>query len=202
MKLKKETLALVVGIGLPLLLLVFFGMAAYIPRTLVAGPEHDLLFTSGGAVDVVKIFAVEGKVHVRIDPIGRKRYFKDQYYHNASLPALYRFDAVALKSQQIHYEIPRALFEKEELPPDLNEYFSKSGVPLNELSSIDVDSSLEAPDGYTFHQHTTARGGDFVFLFFGSHRRRGVIQKQARMIEIPNAQAYNAGFIGWVVSDE
>jgi hypothetical protein len=199
MRVLKENPALAVGIGLPILVVIFFAVATIVPSWLVAPPQYDVLF----AVNIpnyaahepsngeIKFAASNGhlKAYRRFDP------------KQACCPnnmQLYMFEA---KTGRVH----EIFIEPVSAPANADGNWKEFTVP--EAEKLQIDPSTIAPDGYEFHDRS-GYGGE-VWPFFAGHsvHDRMAIGKQGREVTIPlpvsnNIYISNAQFIGWVVGKD
>lgn len=186
----KSNPTLAAGIGLPLALILLFGIAASIPPMLVDPPKYDILFYEDtytkSAADVT-LSVVGGKLQARY------KQKENQYNNNA--PTLYHYSAQSGITRKIDI-----------VPPDTGtkewQDFSIEG-----MSGLTLDTNLTSPDGYTFEPYRYGGGGELTNLFImGSYHSRGpMIAKSGRTIPLhPKGSryyGYNAQFLGWVKSE-
>jgi hypothetical protein len=197
MRFIKENPALAAGIGLPVLLVILFSVAAAIPKWTVAPPEYDLLFTTNQYdrnSDVeVRFQVVDGHIKAQ-----QRKVDKNNSYNN-NLPHLYRYN---VKSNNI-----REIAVSTNLPGDSQGW---QELPVPEVDSLKIDSNIKAPDGYEFrNEYGYYRGDMFLFPFGGSRYYNGVsIVKDGRSVSFPEigSNRYYYGnevkFLGWIIAEE
>ncbi|MDX1974498.1 MAG: hypothetical protein SFT92_02355 [Rickettsiales bacterium] len=187
MRLLKENPALAAGIGLPLLLMVFFAIASTLPGMLVEPPKYGLLFTQNkyeAASDQDIRVTVENK---KVKVLTR---FWDDKNYNRQRPRLYYFDPKTNNTREIT------------IPVDLNNKdIQWKPVELPEIQNWVVDVSTTAPDGYSFSKDGSVDSGSF--LFSARSDRSVTIYKDGNMVKIPTLSNrrydyYNVEFLGWV----
>ena len=171
----KEKPALAAGIGLPVLLIIFFTLATVIPQWMVAPPQYDVIFT----VQDYQCIGGEGKVH--FDFAGGKIKAKysypkkeNNYVNCGDNQKIYRFNAKNLISKEITFEIPA----KKDAVSDWQQ------VEVGELQNLQIDNNPIAPDGYRFMD----KGGYYsggLFPFGGYTSYNGMsISKNGRAISL------------------
>ncbi len=184
----KENPTLAAGIGLPLVLIVLFSLAATIPRMLVEPPTYDVLFYADN-------YSAKPDAEVKLSVEGgqlKAQYRKQDNQYGSYVHAIYRYSAKTGTTRQIDI-IPPGSGAKEW------QDFSIKGA-----SDLTLDSNLTAPDGYTFESYRNGSGGELASMFFmGSHYHRGpLIAKSGRTISIHPSNdtyyGYNVHFLGWV----
>jgi|CXWL01.1.fsa_nt_gi hypothetical protein len=194
----KENPALAAGIGLPVLLVIFFTLATLIPKWTVAPPEYDVVFT------VQDYQCIGGEAKVNFDYAGGKIKAKYSYpkkennYVNCNdNQHLYRFNAKNMVSREITFELPA----KKEGISDWQQF------EVVELQNLKIDNNPIAPDGYKFSGKDGYYSGG-IFPFGGYHSYNGMsISKNGRAIDLSpiNRERYysynNINFLGWVVSE-
>jgi hypothetical protein len=196
MRFIKENPALAAGIGLPVLLIIFFSLATIIPQWFVEPPEYDLLFT------VNERKCNENSVDVRLKIIDEK--IKAEYlypkkendcYYNKKI---YLFSAKNLTSQEIPYEIPAK---------DAIIIYWKQ-FDIAKISSLKLQDQTIAKDGYEFRNRNCYSGGGF-FPFFGESNYMNSVAiakngRNVRVFPITNDRYYsyyNIEFLGWIIPD-
>ncbi len=198
MRFIKENPALAAGIGLPVLLVIFFTLATVIPQWTVASPQYDLIFT------VQDYQCIGGEAKVNFDSAGGKIKAKYSYpkkennYVNCSdSQHLYRFNAKNMISREITFE----------LPAKQDGIYDWQKLEISELQNLQIDNNPIAPDGYRFSGKDGYYSGG-IFPFGGYHSYNGMnISKNGRAIDLTpiNRERYysynNINFLGWVVSE-
>lgn len=186
LKLVKDNAVLVTGITLPLLVVVFFLVATYVPGSFVAPPRHDLVFTS---YDHSYLNAPPIRVHIRVSD---GRLIGNLYKNGTSIPRLFVFEHATQNVREIAIELPK----------DLEDFNEGQAISIPDAADMRISTNLRAPDGYEFRANRYRRGlvGD---LFFGGTRsRQHVIAKNGATVTIPPTgyqDYYGVNFVGWVV---
>ena len=190
-KLLRENAALAIGILLPVVVVVFFLAATYVPRLLVDPPQYDFLFAQD---------------HHYPGQSSRWRYEIDVDEHS-------RLRIRAFLTEPDKY-VPRArLFLYEHSSDNVREISlplpetadgAPAGIPIEvpEFSNQVIDTHRVAPDGYEL---VTPRrgGGDFLGLFYRSSRRGLAIGKNGAVVAVEpgnDLSYYGARFLGWIVT--
>jgi hypothetical protein len=189
----RNNIAVVFGLSLPILVVVFFLVANRVPRAFVAPPEYDLLLVSRDGQYDPRPFRVEIGVD---DHRVRARVFKVDYAGNPAAayanirPRLFRWSH-ATKTVR---EIPLAL------PDDVDSIDNGDDLVIEDLANVPVSTDFRAPDGYELREPGYDRG-PFGWIFGGGPSRRVVAKHgAAHELEMPNGIPYwNVQFLGWVV---
>lgn len=187
----RENLSLVVGLLIPVLLIVVFGLSAAIPAMLVAKPRYDLIFTANDyqETSVERRFkVVDSKVKVELRQ-GKSRF--------STQPKLYRYEARSGEIRPIDFDIPTSKGDSEDWRV----------FTISSLKNIHIDSNEEAPDGYrAVHFDKDHKG---TFLFFGDMRRNQlVLTNSGRTLRITAPDASDSWSfkdvrpLGWVIPEE
>ncbi len=187
----RKNLMIVVSIALPLLVVIFFALASFIPDLYTTPPAHDLLLSlhdraSPKNSEVRYNFTIKGgqlkAVVVRTDnPV---------YESN---PRLFLYDHQSGEAREISFQLP----EKSD------EYVKGEEFSVPEFGDRKVSETLRAPDGYEFRGHR--RGGGLMSELFGGRRNRTdvSIAKGSAVVRIhlPSSDYwYNSvRFVGWVL---
>lgn len=183
----KDNIAIIAGLALPVVVVVLFLLASWLPRQMVAPPQYDLLLVSqyyaGRRSDVRMDYTVsaDGKLEVRV-------YKAEASYSKR----LFLFDHETLSLKEILVEAPG---DPAALP---NGHL----VTVAQFADRTVSTDRKAPDGYEFG-FTRRRSSDLFGLFFGGHGRRAVIKKGGAVIKISVEEPYSyypLTFLGWVVN--
>jgi hypothetical protein len=190
-KLLRENTALVIGILLPVVVVVFFLLATYIPRLLVDPPQYDFLF-----VQDYNYTNQQSRWRYEID-IDERR--KLRVRASLAEPGQY-----IPRARLFLYEHANGNVREISLPaPDTAENAEAAivvGVP--EFSGQIIDARRVAPDGYEFIEPDYG-GGDLFGLFYRSRRRDLAIGKNGALVAVPSGDEYNSygtRFLGWVVT--
>jgi len=187
----RKNFVLMLGISLPLLLTLFFGMASLIPKLLVKPPKFDLLYTTlPYPHDDARFEVVHGKLKVFVSPQVKKGILP--------MPRLFRFDA----KKQISIEIPI------ELPVTKNSHLSnREEIVIPELKHLTLDPKETSPDGYQV-EFSIPQSNDGISLFLiSSYKRSFLIRKKGNSLNITdeNNSAYgykSIKFLGWVIPNK
>ena len=184
----RDNIVLVAGIALPLLVMLFFLLALWVPRWLVAPPQHDLLFSgvswserSSSTVNLV--VSEDGRLKVR--------YFKEEEVQSP-LRRLFIYEHATQDVREIL--IPSM---PEEIGGDL-----KVEREISEMAARRVSTQRTAPDGYEFQGPQYIRN-DFLWMGFGGRRSKLSIRKNGAVVTIPTLSSYpyysGTEFVGWLV---
>ncbi|MEK6745521.1 MAG: hypothetical protein AABY33_00610 [Pseudomonadota bacterium] len=198
MRFVKENPALAAGIGLPVLLIIFFTLATVIPQWTVEPPKYDAVFT------VQDYQCIGGEAKANFDFSGGKikaKYIypkKENNYVNCSEnQRIYHFNSKHLTSREITFE----------LPAKKDGFHDWQQFEIVELQNLKIDNNPIAPDGYRFSGRDGYYSGG-IFPFGGYHSYNGMsINKNGRAIDLSpiNREGYysynNVKFLGWVVSE-
>ena len=181
----KDNLALIAGICLPVLLVLFFWIAMAIPKMTVPDPQYDLVYTA----DFYDYNAqVHGAVRLEVrDGTLRATFHSDERHTYRSTPRIFYFDVSAGSIHEISVDIPGDLQDGQVLD-------------IPEAAQYKLSKESLAPDGYSFDANY--RGGHGFFFFDGGYRYRGTIAKDGRAVKIPthgNQYQGNLRFLGWVL---
>jgi hypothetical protein len=186
----RENKILVVGILLPIIMMVIFGLASVIPKYLVSPPQYDLLVATDNYNVFVKFDVVNGKL--------KAQYVCNNNCNvNPTRPILYIFEAKSQKTREIKFDFPT-------IPNDTKSFSSEIIIP--ELQNVTIDTSTVAPDGYSYNSANYYYGDILSELFIGNNDRRPEIVKNGNVVSIlPKAKGYSyyqIKFIGWIVSKQ
>lgn len=199
MRFVKENPALAAGIGLPVILVIFFTLATMIPQWTVEPPKYDVIFT------VQEYQCINGEAKANFDFTNGKikaKYIypkKENGYVNCSdNQHIYRFSARNVISREITFELPA---KKEN-------FYEWQQFEVSELTNLQLDNNPVAPDGYQFSNSNNYYSGGF-FPFYGYHSSyNGMsIIKNGRAVDLTpiNKERYysynDIKFLGWVVSE-
>jgi len=187
----RENLMIVVSIVLPLLVVLFFGLASVIPNLYSTPPAHDLLLSlqdrSTAKTSPVKISLVveEEKLKARVVKSDNPGYEQN--------PRLFRYDHLSGEVLEVSIPLPVNIV-------DMNEGFE---IPIPGFAQLRISDALRAPDGYEFRGRR--RGGGFMTELFGGSRNRTdvSISKNGAIIRIDLPASdywYNdVRLVGWVI---
>lgn len=187
----RENLMIVVSIVLPLLVVLFFGLASVIPNLYSTPPAHDLLLSlqdrSTAKTSPVKIGLVveEEKLKALVVKSDNPGYEQN--------PRLFRYDHLSGEVLEVSIPLPVNI-------ADMNEGFE---IPIPGFAQLRISDALRAPDGYEFRGRR--RGGGFMTELFGGSRNRTdvSISKNGAIIRIDLPASdywYNdVRLVGWVI---
>ncbi len=185
----KDNFVLVVGITLPVLLVIVFALASYIPKQIVAPPQYDFIsannYYEGSTQNTIRFSIVEGKLIVESRNIDSK--------YVGTIPKLYVFEHQNLRTKEITFKIPSG-------------HGAETGVwervDIPELTNVKIDTSVKAPDGYEFRQLDNYRGGFLGLFSYRGYKSNVVISKSGRSISVKYGAQKNyynqPHFLGWI----
>lgn len=191
-KLIRENAALAVGILLPVIVVVFFLLATFVPRWLVDPPQYDFVFTQDSqyaddlprwrhAVDV----NASNRLRVRAFPTKENEY--------AWRPRVYVYEHATGEVREVRLPTP-------DLADDAEEGVV---VTVAEFEGVFVDSRRAAPDGYEV-LNRSGRQGELMGLFYRGNRDDLAIGKSGTVVAVDTGQErdryyYNPQFVGWII---
>lgn len=198
----KDNPTLVFGLGLPVLLVFIFSLAASLPNLGATPPKYDVIFATNynesyGNGAGYHISVVEGKLNLS--------YVGECGYYNT--PELYRYQPASGSIKRIDFNIPPESRKSCKSGQDTDHANTKVvSVDIPELATTTLNNSNPAPDGYQFTFSDEYSGGGILpSLFFGrSYYNEPELRKGSYRIKLPLVKNYynysNARFIGWVES--
>lgn len=187
-KIVRDNIILVAGIALPLVVMLFFLLATWIPRWLVDPPQYDLLFSGVSWSDkssntVNLVVTAEGQL--------KARYFKRQE-GESPLRRLFIYEHTTGDVREISIpSLAGEVYGEVEIEREISEFAART-----------VSTKRTAPDGYEFQgpQYTS---GNFLGLGFGGRRSKLSIRKKGAVVSIPTLDSYpyynGTEFVGWLV---
>jgi hypothetical protein len=184
--------ALIVGISLPILVIIFFALATVIPAYMVAPPHYNLVFTTNDYYynnNGLNFSVVDGKLKAQFicdDACATRRVWSN--------PGLYIFDVHTKQIRKIAVQLPM-------VAPNAKPFSVEVKIP--ELENVKIDPSNSAPDGYSFG-YSSNDNGLMSDLFFGSRSSQAMITKNVNTIPITfdtGSRYNNIKLIGWITSD-
>ncbi|MDA1313510.1 MAG: hypothetical protein O2968_09270 [Acidobacteria bacterium] len=190
-KLLRENATLVVGILLPVVVVVLFLLATYIPRLLVDPPRHDLLFAQDyGYSNQQSLWRHE----IDIDTQGklRVRAFRTEPDKYAPRPRLFLYEHLGSTVREISLPLPETAADAE----------AGVVVEVSEFKGQVIDTRHVAPDGYELVESRRG-GGNLLGLFYRGSRHGLAIGKNGAVVALPsgdNSDWNSARFLGWIVS--
>lgn len=180
---------IVTGIALPLLIIIFFLLAQFVPRWLVDPPQHDFLFTSSHYSHDSE-FPVNVQLKVKAGSLQATLRHSKNY---SSVPQLFRFDHATSAVREISIELPAKPATVEDGQPIL----------IPEVANLTIDTARRAPDGYQLQGDRNRGSGLIGELFFnGRHDRRHALIKQGATVPINTSHNQHITFLGWIVDQQ
>lgn len=198
----KENPTLAFGLGLPILLVGLFLVAAGLPNLTAIPPKYDVIFANNhyDSGDGFRVKVAGNKLSVT---------FAGECSYCQPLE-IYRYNAAAGTVKRITIDPPA-----ESRPPKGSENDYKRAealrsrilpVDVPEFKDVKLEDSNPAPDGYEFNQNDgySSSSGILPSLFFSrSYYNNGpVLRNGTYRLRLPvekNYYYYNTRFIGWVV---
>ena len=182
---------IVVSIALPVVLVILFSVATFLPRLYTGPPSHDLLLaheswsTSKGSPVDIDFTVVNDRVVARI--------YRPEESDRGGIPRLFLFDHSTSTVREIMIPIPR----------DIDELPNGAELAIPELVDLKVSPALQAPDGYEFRGDRSG-AGLIVELFGGNQNQTDItIAKNGAItrLQLPasNSPDSDVRFLGWVI---
>ena len=192
-KLLRANTALVVGVLLPVVVVVFFLLATYIPRLLVDPPQYDFLFVQKHT-DYSSHQQSRWSHEIEIDSDRRLRVraFMTEPEKWVSRPRLFLYEHLSGNVREIRLSLPEPAEPAE----------AGGVVEVTEFSDQVIDSRHFAPDGYEFLKPRRSRGF-LVGVFYRRSRRDLAISKDGAVVAVPpgdNFDSRDVQFLGWIVT--
>ncbi len=193
--------ALLIGIGMPLLLVVVFVLAAWFTKVSVEPPKYDAVFLTGyyeGSQNALGFNVSDG----------RARFFARGSYVNQQVKA-FRYSPATDRTVEIRINIPEEI--RYRYDPNGNSRTAEdktkiTPISVPEIEALKLDTSIVAPDGYTFNTSASRNSRGLVSEIFRSRRydRMASLTKDGNRVTIAspgdeNHYYYNVTFLGWVV---
>jgi hypothetical protein len=185
----KENLVLAIGLTLPLLLILLFFVATVIPKSFGTPPQYEMLFTTTkydyqNKPEYVLDFNVKNQQLM----VKAKKYDEKNYNNMSKL--LMAYDG---KTETVR-----------EIKIDESKLADGNEVLLEETKSLNIDTGVISPDGFTLEGPNYGGSGLMGGLFGGGYRNGGYrIKKGGIGYKIPTLQPdyyYNqVQFVGWVI---
>jgi hypothetical protein len=188
----RQNIFLVAAVALPLVVVIFFLLAAGIPRWTVPPPAYDVILR-GNTYDQptqrvsVEFFVRDGKVQATVRPVAANMY--------PTRSTLFLFDHKTMKATQIAVQVP-----------SLKEGDPDQTFLVPELAALQVSSGSVAPDGYEL-KHQSDSGSGLVGDIFGMsrYRRNAALVNRGRVISVDLPSPYETYspiyILGWVTPD-
>ncbi|HZI80843.1 MAG TPA: hypothetical protein VFD69_15080 [Vicinamibacterales bacterium] len=190
-KFVKDNLVLVVGLTLPLLLMAGFLAVSALPQSLTDPPKYDLVFATNDYP------AAPAPVAIRL--VVKDHVLVAQYNKipgqtgNALWKKLFVFEASTGRVRQLPLGFP----------PDMAAIESMREEPVASAAGLQLDSTVQSPDGYELSFGDRRGGGLLLEIFGGSRRYEARLRKGGRSVPIPAlaGESFDYGtaeFVGWV----
>jgi hypothetical protein len=188
----RQNIFLVAAVALPLVVVIFFLLAAGIPRWTVPPPAYDVILR-GNTYDQptqrvsVEFFVRDGKVQATVRPVAANMY--------PTRSTLFLFDHKTMKATQIAVQVP-----------SLKEGDPDQTFLVPELAALQVSSGSVAPDGYEL-KHQSDSGSGLVGDIFGMsrYRRNAALVNRGRVISVDLPSPYETYspiyILGWATPD-
>ena len=188
----RQNIFLVAAVALPLVVVIFFLLAAAIPRWTVPPPAYDVILR-GNTYDQptqrvsVEFFVRDGRVQATARPVAANMY--------PTRSTLFLFDHKTMKATQIAVQVP-----------SLKEGDPDQTFVVPELAALHVSSGSVAPDGYQL-KHQSDGGSGLVGDIFGMSRYRhnAALVNRGRVVSIDLPSPYETYspiyILGWVTPD-
>jgi hypothetical protein len=191
----RDNFAIVLGIALPILVVVFFVVASRLPQAYVAPPQHDLLLlTQYGGYEArpvrLEILVADGRLEVRAHKVQGVGNAPPAY--TGPSPRLYLWSHETRTAHEVAIVLPsgvESLADGATIPPPA------------ELAGKRLSTDFRAPDGYELRTNGYGSGGLFG-MFFERNRPRTLIAKDgaAHPVSLPgDAPYWGSQFLAWVV---
>jgi hypothetical protein len=190
----RDNFAIVVGLTLPLVVVLFFVIANRVPRALVEPPRHDLLLLSNTGAYNTRPARID--VHVDGGRL-RVRAYRLDY---TGMPALGAYSGPMPRIYLWSHESGAVREIPLTLPEDAAALENGADIAVPELEGVRLSTELRAPDGYEFRM--TGYGGGFFPFFFDRSSPRPVVTKDGATheVETPGGEPYwGVQFLAWVV---
>lgn len=197
----KDNIILVLGITLPLIMMLLFGLATLLPRYFVEPPQYNILFSSGDYYydydnTGFRFNLVNGKL---TGVFNNKKDNKN--YYLSSRPRLLIFSPQSLEFKEIKLNLPL-------LKANTKAFTTAINVP--ELTHMNIDNSAKAPDGYVYQYRNYYSGSLINDIFFNANYRNYssfIISKNGNNIPVPlppetTGSYNNLKFIGWLIPEK
>ncbi len=187
----RHNAALVAGISLPIVVVIFFLLATSVPRWLVDPPQYDFLFVRNHAYGTGRSqlrheIDVDENHHLRVRAF---RKLKNQYVPSVGL---FLFEHQTRNVREISLPIAE-IAEADE---------TGVVVEVPALKDQFIDSRRIAPDGYEVIDPGSNWYG-LLGLFSGRNRRGLSYGKSGAVFPLPPSHdrgAYGARFLGWILT--
>jgi hypothetical protein len=188
-KILRDNAAIVVGLALPFLVVLFFVLATALPKAYVDPPRHDvLLISENGPASArpvrVDVRTDDGRLSVRAYKLDAS-FPPGAYWH--ATPRLFIWSHETRSIREISFDVPN----DEVIPPEGTE------IAVPEIGARRLHTDTLAPDGYRF---LTADGSGLFELFFDRNGSRLIVEKDGAIEDVSPPEPYwGTRFLGWVV---
>jgi len=183
----KKNFALVMGITLPIIIVVFFLLASALPRFFVAAPTHDFLFT-----DQEYEYDEQDNPEVKFTIKNERLHATVRKDKNRWHSRLYRYEHESKTIREIEVVIHDDMRNDEV-------------ITIPETTQLKISLDNTSPDGYEFAVDRRRGGGLIGELFYSPRRDNIVLSKNGNRVSIPtpnNAYSNYAKLLGWVIEQE
>ena len=181
----KENFALVIGISLPILLIIFFFIASRAPQELVPDPQYNVIFASNyntnwtGKPWIIDV--KQGKLRIR---------HKEKESRSYNKPQIYVFNHQTLQANLVDIDFENIVDGV------------VSDPELDKLNKHKLNTNAQSPDGYRLEYHYGHSGRGLIgelFAYRSRHRNRYALIKESRVIPLKaQHNIYQAHFIAWI----
>ncbi len=186
----KENFALIIGLGLPVVLVIGFFFARYLPQQYSdEPPSYELVFS-------VMRYDNYSPFHVDFIVKDQKLYMKlinKKEHEGANVRELFIYNGQKGSTRKIHYSLPDHLVNLQ------NE------ILVKELSAYVIDTNSKSPDGYEL-EPASYRSRGLLGELFGSntgkyfYRVKKAGGKSFPISDYGSEFSYgNLSFIGWII---
>ena len=186
----KNNLPLILAIALPIMLIIIFAIAQFLPKFFVLSPEYNLVFATN-------YYESQNDKYLgyRINIKNNKLVFEyRKLKYQRTKPEFFIFDAKNNILKKINYNLPKVTNESWHI------------IKIPELDNLLLDDNKKSKDGYILKSNRKYNGLGLLDLFFTSrYSGNYAISKDNYNIEIKplnNQRFYQVHFIGWVLNDK
>ncbi len=189
----RDNPTLVFGLGLPILLVAVFALAAKFSSLDTVPPHYSVLYTVGNYNNPTGI-----QIHV-VNQKATVDYVGTGYYGNGT--RLFLYNPMEKTLHEIRLPHPPGLTAQMHKGDVDNHTITHLDIP--ELANLKLDGSFESPDGYSLTTDNYSSGGGLLTeLFIGGRYRSALVLKKGNYaVNIPDNQNYynNPQTVGWVI---
>lgn len=182
----RENMALALGILLPIVVMLAFGLATFVPRLFVEPPKYDLLLSSGewSYNNGMKFEVENGKL------VAKFTYTKNNYYNQAKL---YLYSVKTQDLTEIKIKTPQ-------VTPTTKPFTQVIEIPS--VKNALISAAIKSPDGYVFRNNYD-RSNLVTEIFFNSRANMPSISKDGYTLplssDLSNYDYYGFKFVGWII---